>query len=147
MSLRKRTLYENKIVSKALAITEAALQKTYEQISGPDETDRFVLLKLSAAKEEQVLILYLNNQHALIESRVEFKGTINSCMIYPRVIAQSALELNAAAIIWAHNHPSGSDKPSRADRNLSQRLKDTMDLIEVRVLDNLIVAGNKVIHY
>ena len=97
---------------------------------------------LKHKEREEFLVLYLNNQHELIESRIEFQGTIASAEVHPREIAKRCLENNAAAIIISHNHPSGITEPSQSDLNITSTIINAMQLLEIRVLDHIIVAGN-----
>jgi len=94
-------------------------------------------------KQEHFLVLYLDNQHKLIKDRVEFHGTVDGACVHPRVIAQHALEYNALALIFCHNHPSGISKPSQADKDITTKLKNALSLFDIRVLDHLII-GNEV---
>ena len=86
-------------------------------------------------------MLFLDTRHRLIEYRELFHGTIDSASVHPREVVKEALRLNAAAVIVSHNHPSGNPEPSSADRTLTQRLREALGLVDVRVLDHVIVAG------
>lgn len=89
---------------------------------------------------EVFALLLLDNQHRLIEFNELFYGTIDSASVYPREVVKLALERNAAAVIFAHNHPSGDATPSQADKRITSRLKDALALIDVRVLDHFVVG-------
>jgi DNA repair protein RadC len=110
-------------------------------ISGPNIVKAMSRGLLFDKKDENFLVFYLTTTNQLIKSRIEFTGTIDGATVHSRNIVRSALELNAAAVIFAHNHPSGSIEPSTADKNITKRLVDALDLIDVRVLDHLIVGG------
>jgi DNA repair protein RadC len=84
--------------------------------------------------------LWLDNQHRVLEFEELFHGTIDGASVYPREVVRAALRLNAAAVIFAHNHPSGVAEPSEADRMITQRLKQALNLIDIRVLDHFIVG-------
>jgi DNA repair protein RadC len=84
--------------------------------------------------------LFLDNRHRVIDYRELFRGTIDGASVHPREVVRSALDLNAAAVIFAHNHPSGVAEPSQSDLRITQRLKDALALIDVRVLDHLIIG-------
>jgi DNA repair protein RadC len=86
-------------------------------------------------------VLFLDAQHRVIALKPMFRGTVTQTSVYPREVVKEALAANAAAVILAHNHPSGSTEPSRADEYLTQALKAALALVDVRVLDHLIVAG------
>lgn len=111
-----------------------------EAFTSSQITKDFFNLKLSALEREVFEVAFLDNQHKLIESVQMFKGTIDSAAVYPREIAKKALLLNAAAVILAHNHPSGIATPSAADRAITKRIKDSLGLLDIRVLDHLIIG-------
>lgn len=113
-------------------------------LSSPDDVRALIRLELSKLDEhrEHFLVLYLDSQHALIEARCEFAGTLTQTSVYPREIARKALTLNASAVILAHNHPSGSNQPSTADENLTRTLKQALALLDVRVLDHFVVGDS-----
>jgi DNA repair protein RadC len=92
-------------------------------------------------------VLFLDNQHRLIEYVELFRGTIDAAAVYPREVVKETLSRNAAAVIFAHNHPSGSVEASQADRMLTDRLKQALALVDVRVLDHIIVAGNATVSF
>ena len=109
--------------------------------TSPDEVRRFLQVKLAALEHEVFAVLMLDAQHCLIEYVELFRGTISQTSVYPREVVKEALARNAAAVILAHNHPSGLAEPSRADELLTHRLKSALELIDVRVLDHFIVGG------
>ena len=111
----------------------------------PEATADFCTLRMSQEKEgqEHFLVLYLNNQHQLIEDVVEFHGTIDGASVYPRIIARQAIVMNASAIILCHNHPSGINKPSQADKNITAKIKECLHLFDIRILDHIIIAGSE----
>ena len=86
-------------------------------------------------------------QHRVIELRQMFRGTVTQTSVYPREVVKESLQLNAAAVILAHNHPSGVPEPSRADEFLTQTLKTALQLVDVRVLDHLVVTANAVVSF
>ena len=92
-------------------------------------------------------VLFLDSQHRLISDEILFKGTINSTAVYPRIVVQRALLLNAAALILYHNHPSGEPEPSTADRHITTQLTESLKLIDVRVIDHLVVAGSATVSF
>ncbi len=87
-------------------------------------------------------MLFLDTRHCLIDYAEMFRGTIDGASVYPREVVKEALRLNAAAVVVSHNHPSGNPEPSGADKALTQQLKQALALVDVRVLDHVIVAGN-----
>jgi DNA repair protein RadC len=106
-------------------------------------------LRLYCAKldHEVFLVLYLGAQNHLIDAVELFRGTLTQTSVYPRELVKGALERNAAAVVVAHNHPSGHAQPSRADEHLTQTLKAALSLVDVRVLDHFIVAGDDAVSF
>lgn len=104
----------------------------------------FLLANFDNLENETFSCLLLDNKHKLIKFKALFTGTINQAHVYPRVVAQACLKNNAAAVIFAHNHPSGCIKPSSSDKLITKKLISTLDLIDVRVLDHFIVGKNEV---
>jgi DNA repair protein RadC len=113
----------------------------------PSKVRDYVALQIGGLAYEVFAVLFLDNQHRLIKLETMFRGTLSQTAVYPREVARRALELNSAAVILSHNHPSGSAEPSRADEHLTQQLKSALALIDVRVLDHLIVAGGDVLSF
>ncbi|MBX3683045.1 MAG: DNA repair protein RadC [Thauera sp.] len=132
---------------------ELLLRELREQMrSGPLMTSPQILrdwLRLYCAKleNEVFLVLYLDAQHRLIEAEELFRGTLTQTSVYPREVVKGALARNAAALAVAHNHPSGEAEPSRADEMLTQTLKSALNLVDVRVIDHFVVAGDRVISF
>ncbi len=93
------------------------------------------------------LVLYLTAQLQLIEAVELFRGTLTQTSVYPRELVKGAISRNAAAVVVAHNHPSGHAEPSRADEFLTQTLKTALNLVDVRVVDHMIVAGGTVLSF
>ena len=96
---------------------------------------------------EQFVLVHLDNQHRVIKSEVLFKGTIDSAAVYPRVVVDTVIKHNTAAVIFAHNHPSGISEPSQSDIRLTERLKDALLLIDVRTLDHFIIGNEEVVSF
>ena len=105
-------------------------------------SEEFFRAKLAGRERETFAVAFLNNQHQLIAYEELFIGSIASTEIHPREVVRAALRLNAAAVILSHNHPSFSTEPSRADVQITVRLKKALELIAVRVIDHIVVAGN-----
>lgn len=113
----------------------------------PDAVRGYLSSELKHLTRETFWILLLNNRHELIHSEALFKGTLNAAAVYPREVVILALEYQASAIIIAHNHPSGSCEPSRADLAITSRLKDALALIDVSVLDHFLISKNEVLSF
>ena len=109
-------------------------------LGSPAEVRQFLQLKLRALEHEVFACLFLDNQHAVIGYEELFRGTIDGASVYPREVVKRCLALNAAAVIFAHNHPSGVAEPSQADQRLTQRLKGALATVDIRVLDHFVVG-------
>ncbi len=116
-------------------------------INSPQVTRNFLLSTMRAARQEIFACLYLDSQNRLIEFREHFYGTIDSASVYPRELVRSALECNAAGVILAHNHPSGVAEPSEADRSITRKIRDAMQLIDVRLIDHMVVGDGEVLSF
>jgi DNA repair protein RadC len=128
-------------ILRAMAILERRLREPGESISSPGQVRAFLMLHLAELEHEAFMALFLDAQNRLIEARELFRGTLTQTSVYPREVLKEALRLNAAAVIFAHNHPSGCAEPSNADELLTRNLKATLALADVRVMDHFIIAG------
>ena len=113
-------------------------------LSSPGETRRFLQYHLGGHNREVFSCLFLDSQHRVLRCEDLFFGTLDGAAVYPREVAVRALQYDAAAIIFAHNHPSGVAEPSRADMQLTRRLSDALGLIDVRVLDHMVIGSETV---
>lgn len=109
-------------------------------ITSPEAFRAFLHLRLSDKDHEVFGCLFLDSTHRIIAFEELFRGTLDAASVYPREVAKRALSLNAKALIFAHNHPSGVTEPSEADRAITHRLKQALDLLDVRVLDHFIIG-------
>jgi DNA repair protein RadC len=109
-------------------------------IRSPADTQSFLHAKLQHLPHEMFCCLYLDNRHRVLRFDPLFRGTIDGTSVYPREVVKEALAINAAAVILAHNHPSGVAEPSQADERITQRLKSALDLVDIRLLDHLIIG-------
>lgn len=141
-----REIPEDAILDAACEILDDRLPKG-EIISDPRATQRFLRLRLSHYEHETFAVLFLDNRHRLIDFVELFRGTINGAPVYPREVAKEALKRNAAAVIVAHNHPSGIAEPSPTDLTLTGRLKDALELVQIRLLDHVIVGDNELVSF
>jgi DNA repair protein RadC len=114
-------------------------------LTSPGAVQQFLQLWLRHRPYEVFAVLFLNGQNQLLEARELFRGTVNQTAVYPREVVKLALQMNASAVILAHNHPSGCAEPSQADQILTKAIKQAMALVDIQVLDHLIVAANQ--HY
>lgn len=113
-----------------------------DSFTSPGKVRDWLRLKLASRPQEVFMALWLDTQNHLIRAEELFTGTLSQTSVYPREVVKAALGHNAAAVILAHNHPSGAAEPSQADELLTRSLKDALALVDVRVLDHFIVAGN-----
>ena len=111
-----------------------------ESIRSPADTEKFLMGKMAGLDHEMFCIIYLDNRHRILDFQELFRGTIDGTSVYPREVVKEALQRNAAAIILAHNHPSGVAEPSTADERITKRLKAALELVDIRVLDHIIVG-------
>ena len=115
-----------------------------EAIRSPRDTERFLLARLSRLEHELFACLFLDNRHRVLSFEPLFRGTIDGTSVYPREVVKEALGINAAAVILAHNHPSGVAEPSDADERITRRLKAALELVDIRLLDHLVVGHGEV---
>ncbi|WP_275183593.1 RadC family protein [Citrobacter freundii] len=131
---------EARTIRRALRLLEKYQRQPGEQFNSTTFTKTWLQLRLALQEREVFLVLYLDNQNRLLECETLFTGTINHAEVHPREVVKLALRHNAAAVILAHNHPSGETEPSKQDRNITQHLVNALAMVEVRVLDHLIVG-------
>ena len=116
-------------------------------MDSPQVLRDWLRLYCAGLEHEVFVVLYLTVHHSLIEAVQMFRGTLTQTSVYPREVVKGALRHNAAAIVMAHNHPSGQPEPSRADEFLTQALKTALALVDVRVLDHFVVAGDRAVSF
>ena len=107
----------------------------------------YLTIQLRGLQQEVFMVLYLDSQNQLIKDEVLFYGTINAASVYPREVVKAALRNNAAALILAHNHPSGVAEPSQADKLITTKLQQALALIDINVLDHIIVGGENCVSF
>lgn len=134
---------EQQIIDHTLSILKSCLYQPDFYFTKPEDSFTYLKLAIAQLQYESFQILFLDSKHGLINLTEMFRGTIDQAAVYPREVVKAALHFNAAAIICAHNHPSGSIDPSSADKNITQTLVSALDLIGVNLLDHIIVGGNK----
>lgn len=117
---------------------------TGDALTSPDLVRRYLVAQLRHSQREVFALLLLDNQHRLIHYEPLFFGTLDAASVYPREVVKLALSHNCAAVILAHNHPSGVAEPSQADRHITERLIKALELVGVRVLDHMIVGDGEV---
>jgi len=136
---RYRKASEDEILETALSIINARFSKG-RAITDPKQTHEFLKLELAHEEHELFAVLWLDQRHRIIAFEALFRGTIDGASVYPREVVKTALKHNAAACILCHNHPSGLAYPSTADRQITEKVKNALDLVGVRTLDHVLVA-------
>ena len=132
-------------------VLQAAQQVLLSRVQGtdvlasPQAVRDFLRVKLGTLEHEVFAVVHLDSQNRVIEYVEMFRGTVSQTSVYPREVVRESMMRNSAALLLVHNHPSGSTQPSRADEHLTQTLKAALSLVDVRVLDHLIVAGNDIL--
>lgn len=137
----------NDVVQEALSLLTTTMRTKPISLTSAEAVKNYCRLNLAMKEHEIFGALFLDSQHRLIEFRELFRGTIDGCSVYVREVAKEALSLNAAAVIFTHNHPSGVSEPSQADIRITERLKEALTLFDVRVLDHLIVSVESVVSF
>ncbi len=125
---------------EAVRELSARYAETKPNLTSPKLVREYLHARLAHLEHEEFHGLFLDSQNKLISHESLFTGTVDSCAVYTREVVKLALSLNCAAIIFAHNHPSGHAEPSAADRQITERLKSAMALIDVRVLDHIVIG-------
>ncbi|QYO69976.1 DNA repair protein RadC [Vibrio cholerae] len=149
---RHKGLGEAKFVQlqAVLEMTQRYLAETLKRgdaLTSPQQTKLYLSSVLRDRQREAFYILFLDNQHRVIRDEILFEGTLDAASVYPREVVKRALHHNAAAVILAHNHPSGVAEPSQADRRITDRLRDALGLVEIRVLDHFVVGDGEVVSF
>ena len=111
-----------------------------EAIRSPSDTETFLMARLRDRPHEVFCCLFLDNRHRVVSFDELFRGTIDGTSVYPREVVKQALRVNAAAVILAHNHPSGVAEPSQADERITRRVRSALELVDIRLLDHLIIG-------
>ncbi|MES9956979.1 MAG: DNA repair protein RadC [Sedimenticola sp.] len=140
------TSNEDQIIEQALQILESRMgyNTRVEAFTSPEDSKCYARLQLAEHEQEIFAAMFLDNRHRLIAFDRLFYGTVDGATVHPREVVKAALKHNAAAVIFAHNHPSGVAEPSQADQRITTRLKDALALVDVRVLDHLVVGDSTV---
>lgn len=132
---------EKKVLKRAARIMERELRYG-DALSSPTKVREFLNYRFALLEHEVFGMIALDNRHRVIEYIELFRGTIDGAAVYPREVIKEVLNLNASAVIFSHNHPSGIAEPSDADISITRKLTDALALIDVRVLDHLVIGHN-----
>lgn len=139
-----RLAREDRTIARALRILERRVKYDAEKLplNSPEAAGQYLRLRLDGLEREEFWCVFLDAQHRVIDAECMFVGTLTQTSVHPREIVRAALLKNAASVIVAHNHPSGSGEPSGADVTLTATLKDALKLVDVRLLDHLIIGAS-----
>ena len=138
------------LLKAVLEMSHRHLEETLKKgdaLTSPQHTRRYLSQLLRDRHREAFYVLFLDNQHRVLTGEVLFEGTIDSASVYPREVVKRSLELNAAALILAHNHPSGVAEPSQADRRITRRISDALALVDIRILDHFVVGEGELVSF
>lgn len=141
-----RPVSEDEILDMAKSLINQRFARG-SPMTSPVAARDFLILNLAHLEHEVFCCLFLDNQHRILRFEAMFRGTLDGASVYPREVVKRALELNAGALILAHNHPSGVAEPSEADRNITRKLSESMNLIDVRVLDHFVIGGDVAVSF
>ena len=130
-------------VSMAYAEIANAKGKPGTVVKSPADSEAFLMLQLQDLEHEMFCVMFLDNREKVIAFEQMFRGTIDGTSVYPREVVKESLRYNAAAVILAHNHPSGVAEPSTADERITRRLKAALELVDIRLIDHIIVGAGK----
>lgn len=137
---------EQRVIRRALRLLEKYQRQRNDSFTSTCFTKTWLQLQMAHQEREVFIVMYLDNQHCLLERETLFTGTLIHTEVHPREVVKSALKHNAAAVILAQNHPSGTTEISQQDKHITQRIMKALALVEVRVLDHLVV-GNEVVSF
>lgn len=132
------------LVREAISYLESQLRKPGEALTSPETTRRYLRTRLLNRCHEHFAAIFLDTRHRIIAYRELFHGTVDAAHVHPRVVVKQALKDNAAALIIAHNHPSGIAEPSQADLAITRKLRDALQLMDIRLLDHFIIGDSEV---
>ena len=137
---------QDQTIKRALRILDARM-RSGSLLSSPTAVRDYLRLSLHDRGHEVFVCIFLDSQHRVLACDELFRGTLAQTSVYPREVVKAALAHNAAAVIFAHNHPSGIAEPSRADELLTQSLKQALALVDIRTLDHFVVAGSALVSF
>lgn len=135
-----RNATDEEVIRAACACVAPRMRRG-SALDSPKAAKDYLMLRLGELPHEVFCVIYLDNRNRVIECQELFRGTINGASVYPREVVREALQRNAAACLFAHNHPSGVAEPSQADELITHRLRDALSLVDIRVIDHLVVSS------
>jgi DNA repair protein RadC len=140
---RQKLIAARELIARSL---EEELHQT-EQLAGSEQAEEYLRVRFAGQEHESFIALFVDSQNRLIEAEELFRGTLTETAVYPREVVKRALQVNAAGVIVAHNHPGATRTLSSDDIQLTKELKKALALVEVDLLDHLVIAGSKVVSF
>ncbi|MGQ8702572.1 RadC family protein [Serratia marcescens] len=137
----------HRTIRHALTLLERQLREPGAAFTSSQAVRDWLRLQLATLEREVFMALFLDNQHRLIAHETLFTGTINHTQVHPREVVKAGLKHNCAAVIVAHCHPSGLAEPSKADRQVTTRIQQALELVDIRLLDHLVVGGMEIVSF
>jgi DNA repair protein RadC len=147
IALKPLSLREERAIHRVSGLIERRARAAREQFSDADIAAAFFRLRLAALEHEVFEVAFLDNQHRLIACETMFRGTVDATQVHPREVMRRALQLNAVAMVIAHNHPSGNPKPSAEDIQITGRLCAAAGLLDMRIIDHVLIAGERAVSF
>ncbi|WP_439411870.1 RadC family protein [Enterobacter ludwigii] len=138
---------DQQTIREALTLLECQLREPGASFTSSNAVRDWLRLQLASLEREEFTVLFLDNQHRLIAHETLFTGTISHTQVHPREVVKAGLKHNCAAVIVAHCHPSGLAEPSNADRQVTTRIQQALELVDIRLLDHLVVGGMEVVSF
>ncbi|MGR7330292.1 RadC family protein [Klebsiella aerogenes] len=138
---------DQQTIREALTLLACQLREPGVAFTSSRSVRDWLRLQLASLEREEFTALFLDNQHRLIAHETLFTGTINHTQVHPREVVKTGLKYNCAAVIVAHCHPSGLAEPSKADRQITTRIQQALDLVDIRLLDHLVVGGMEIVSF
>lgn len=143
-------LSEPATTSDIITMAQCLIKQRFRKgkaLANPKDALQYIQLQLASYEHEVFAVLLLDNRHRIISYEELFHGTIDGASVHPREVVKTALRHNAAAVILAHNHPSGVAEPSQSDQSITQRLKEALALVDIRVLDHFIIGDQECVSF
>lgn len=146
-AIQRRTSEETEILRQAAGILEreALARNAMDMVIRPEDTKALLKYRLADRPYEVFVVMFLDTRHRVLPIEEMFRGTVDGACVHPREIVRRAIEHNAAALIVAHQHPSGCPEPSQKDQKITTTIRDALALIDIRLLDHIVVGGNETV--
>lgn len=141
------TPYAQRTIRRAINLLDKYLRQPGIPFTSSTAARDWLRLQLAGQEREVFMVLYLDNQHRLLENEALFAGSVNHVQVHPREVVKSALRFNAAAVVFAHNHPSGDPEASQCDRDITGRLQEALALVDVKTLDHLVIGSEGIVSF